>query len=140
MYEVQGVLEGFAARRASPNLDDQDLMKIKKLTEKMEKYYESNNVEKFYESNKEIHDIFLKKSNNQSIYDLVSNLNLRKKLFRYRVTFLAKRDVMKNALDDHKKILNAFLACDADTIERLVREHWISDSRIREFENGYKTV
>ncbi len=140
LYEVQGVLEGFAARRASPNLDNQDLIKIKKLTEKMEKYYESNNVEKFYASNKEIHDIFLKKSNNQSIYDLVSNLNLRKKLFRYRVTFLAKKDVMKNALDDHKKILNAFLARDADTIERLVREHWISDSRIREFENGYKKV
>ena len=38
----------------------------------------------------------------------------------------------------NRKILNAFLARDANTIERLVREHWISDSRIREFENGYK--
>jgi len=140
LYEIQGLLEGFAAKRASLNLNDQDLIKIKKLTEKMEKFFKSNNVEKFYESNKEIHEIFLKKSNNQSIYDLVSNLNLRKKLFRYRVTFLAKKDVMKNALNDHKKILNAFLARDADTIERLVREHWISDSRIREFENGYKKV
>ena len=56
-----------------------------------------------------------------------------------KVLFLADRkDVMKNALNDHKKILNAFLARDADTIERLVREHWISDSRIREFENGFK--
>ena len=104
----------------------------------MEKYFRSNNVEKFYESNKEIHEIFLKKSNNQSIYDLVSNLNLRKKMFRYRVTFLAKKDVMKKALDDHKKILNAFLAHDPDAIERLVRDHWISDSRIKEFENGCK--
>ena len=140
LYEIQGVLEGYAARRASLNLNDQDLSKIKKLTEKMEKYFRSNNVERFYKSNKEIHEIFLKKSNNQSIYDLVSNLNLRKKMFRYRVTFLAKKDVMKKALDDHKKILNAFLARDSDTIERLVREHWISDSRIREFENGYKNV
>jgi DNA-binding GntR family transcriptional regulator len=140
LYEIQGVLEGYAARRASLNLNDQDLSKIKKLTEKMEKYFRSNNVEKFYESNKEIHEIFLKKSNNQSIYDLISNLNLRKKMFRYRVTFLAKKDVMKKALDDHKKILNAFLARDSDTIERLIREHWISDSRIREFENGFKKV
>ena len=140
LYEIQGVLEGYAARRASLNLNDQDLSKIKKLTEKMEKYFRSNNVEKFYESNKEIHEIFLKKSNNQSIYDLISNLNLRKKMFRYRVTFLAKKDVMKKALDDHKKILNAFLARDSNTIERLVREHWISDSRIREFENGFKKV
>ena len=140
LYEIQGLLEGFAARQASSNLTDQDLAKIKKLTEKMEKYFKSNNVEKFYESNKEIHEIFLKKSNNHSIYELVSNLNLRKKLFRYRVTFLAKKDVMKNALDDHKKILNAFLARDADTIEKLVREHWTSDSRIREFKNGYKEV
>lgn len=138
LYEIQGVLEGYAAKQASLNLNDQDLLKIKKLTEKMEKYLTSNNVEKFYESNKEIHEIFLKKSNNQSIYDLVSNLNLRKKMFRYRVTFLAKKEVMKKALDDHKKILNAFLARDPDTIERIIREHWISDSRIREFENGYK--
>ena len=112
----------------------------KKLTEKMEKYFKSNNIEKFYESNKAIHEIFLKKSNNQSIYDLISNLNLRKKLFRYRVTFLARRDVMKKALDDHKKILAAFSARDSDAIEKLIREHWISDSRIREFENGSKTI
>lgn len=140
LYEIQGVLEGYAARRASINLDDQDLLKIKKLTEKMEKYFKSYNVEKFYESNKEIHEIFLKKSNNRSIHDLITNLNLRKKMFRYRVTFLAKKEVMKNALEDHKKILDAFLKRDSDTIERLVREHWISDSRIREFENGYKEI
>ncbi len=140
LYEIQGVIEGYAARRASLNLNDEDLLKLKKLTEKMEKYFRSNNVEKFYESNKEIHEIYLKKCGNQSIYDLVSNLNLRKKMFRYRVTFLAKKDVMKNALDDHKKILNAFLARDSDEIERLVREHWINDSRIREFENDYKKV
>ena len=59
-------------------------------------------------------------------------------MFRNRVTFLAKKDVMKKALDDHIKIFDAFLARDSDTIERLVREHWISDSRIKEFENGYK--
>ena len=106
----------------------------------MEKFFKANNVEKFYESNKEIHEIYLKKCGNQSIYDLVSNLNLRKKMFRYRVTFLAKKDIMEKALDDHKKILNAFLARDPNTIERLVREHWISDSRIKEFENGYKKV
>jgi len=140
LYEIQGVLEGYAARRASFDLNDQDLLKIKKLTENMEKYFRSNNVEKFYKSNKEIHEIFLKKSKNQSIYDLISNLNLRKKMFRYRVTFLAKKNIMEKALDDHKKILNAFLARDSDTVERLVREHWISDSRIREFENGYKKV
>ena len=140
LYEIQGVIEGYAARRASLNLNDKDLLKIKKLTEKMEKYFKANNVEKFYESNKEIHEIYLKKCGNQSIYDLVSNLNLRKKMFRYRVTFLAKKDVMKKALDDHKKILNAFLERDSDTIERLVREHWINDSRIRDFENGYKNV
>ena len=138
LYEIQGVLEGYAARRASLDLNDQDLLKIKNLTEKMEKYFRSNNIEKFYESNKGFHEIFLKKSHNQSIYDLVSNLNLRKKMFRYRVTFLAKKEVMKKALDDHKKILNAFLAHDLDAIEKLVRDHWISDSRIREFENGYK--
>ena len=138
LYEIQGVLEGYAARRACLSLNESELSKIKKLTEKMEKYFVSNNVEKFYESNKEIHEIFLKKSNNQSIYDLVSNLNLRKKMFRYRVTFLARKDVMKKALADHKKILNAFLARDPDKIERLIREHWFSDSRIREFENGYK--
>lgn len=140
LYEIQGVLEGYAAKQASLNMSDQDLLIIKELTEKMEKYLTANNVEKFYESNKEIHEIFLKKSNNQSIYDLISNLNLRKKMFRYRVTFLAKKNVMEKALSDHKKILNAFLARDLDTIERLVREHWISDSRIREFENGFKKV
>lgn len=138
LYETQGVLEGYASRQASLNLNDEHLSTIKKLTKEMETYFKSNNVEKFYEVNEEIHEIFLKGCKNRSIYNLVSNLNLRKKMFRYRVTFLAKKNVMKKALDDHKKILKAFLKRDADAIERLVREHWISDSRIREFENGYK--
>ena len=138
LYETQGVLEGYAARKASFNLTDEHLSAIKKLTKEMEASFKSNNVEKFYEANEGIHEIFLKGCKNRSIYNLVSNLSLRKKMFRYRVTFLAKKNVMKKALDDHKKILKAFLKRDADAIERLVREHWISDSRIKEFENGYK--
>lgn len=137
LYEIQGVLEGYAARRASKDMSDSDLLRIKKLTEKMEKCFSSNNVLKFYKSNQEIHEIFLKNSKNKSLYDHITHLNLRKKMFRYRVGFLAKKSIMKKALDDHKMILNAFLARESETVERLVREHWISDSRTREYEDHY---
>lgn len=136
IYEVQGVLEGYAGRLATLNLNDEHLSEMEKLIEKMQKYLKSNDVNRFYEMNQKAHEIFLKQSGNQLIYDLISKLNLRKKMFRYRVTFLAKKEIMKKAIEDHKKILEGFISRNPDEVEKLVREHWKSDTRITEFESA----
>ena len=134
IYEVQGVLEGFAGRLSTLQLNDKHLSKMVSLIEKMEKYYELNNIDNFYDNNSKIHDIYIKQSGNQLINDLISKLNLRKKMFRYRVTFLSRKEVMKKAIEDHKKILKGFKSRDPDEVEKLIREHWTSDKRIKNFE------
>ncbi|TET75083.1 MAG: GntR family transcriptional regulator [Candidatus Aminicenantes bacterium] len=134
IYEVQAVLEGVAGRLAAPELSEEHLSKMEKLIEDMIKHFKSNNVDKFYEANEKMHEIYLKRSGNELVNDLISKLNLRKKMFRYRVTFLAKRDVMKKAIEDHKKILKGFLSRDPEEVEKLIRDHWKSDTRIKDFE------
>ena len=134
IYDVQAVLEGLAGKLAVPNMDEEHLSKMEKLIKKMSDYFESNKVNKFYEVNEKIHELYIKQSGSQLIYDLVSHLNLRKKMFRYRVTFLSEKEVMEKALEDHKNILKAFLSRDQENVERLIREHWRSDTRIKSFE------
>jgi len=134
IYDVQAVLEGLAGKLALPNMDEEHLSKMEKLIKKMSEYFESNKVNRFYEVNEKIHELYIKQSGSQLIYDLVSHLNLRKKLFRYRVTFLSKKEVMKKAIEDHKDILRAFLSGDQEKVERLIIEHWRSDTRIKSFE------
>lgn len=134
IYDVQAVLEGLAGKLAVPNMDEEHLSKMEKLIKKMSEYFVSNKVNKFYEVNEKIHELYIKQSGSQLIYDLVSHLNLRKKLFRYRVTFLSKKEVMKKAIEDHKDILKAFLSRDQEKVERLIIEHWRSDTRIKSFE------
>ena len=134
IYDVQAVLEGLAGKLALPNMDEEHLSKMEKLIKKMSEYFESNKVNRFYEVNEKIHELYIKQSGSQLIYDLVSHLNLRKKLFRYRVTFLSKKEVMKKAIEDHKDILRAFLSRDQEKVERLIIEHWRSDTRIKSFE------
>ena len=133
IYEVQAALEGFAGRLATLQLNDKHLNKMEKLIEKMEKYYDLNNIDKFYELNETIHELYLKQSGNQLINDIISNIELRKKMFRYRITFLSKKEIMKKAIDDHKNILKGFLSRNPDEVERLIRDHWTNDTRIEEF-------
>jgi DNA-binding GntR family transcriptional regulator len=136
IYDVQAVLEGLAGKLAVPNMNGEHLSKMEKLIKKMSEYFSSNKVDKFYEVNQKIHELYIKQSGSQLIYDLVSRLNLRKKMFRYRVTFLSKKEVMKKALEDHKKILKAFLSRDQEKVERLIIEHWRSDTRMKDFETA----
>ena len=134
IYEVQAVLEGFAGRLATHRLNNEHLQKMKKLVEKMKTYLKLNDVDKFYETNKKMHEIYLNISGNQLINDLITKLNLRKKMFPYRVTFLSKKEVMKKAIKDHEKILREFLSGNPEEVEKSIREHWTSDKRIKEFE------
>jgi DNA-binding GntR family transcriptional regulator len=134
IYDVQAVLEGLAGKLAVPNMNGGHLLEMEKLIRKMSEYFKSNKVDKFYEVNQKMHELYIKQSGSQLIYDLVSHLNLRKKMFRYRVTFLSKRKVMKKALEDHKGILKAFLSRDQEEVERLIIEHWRSDTRMKDFE------
>lgn len=134
IYDVQAVLEGLAGKLAVPNMNGEHFSKMEKLIRKMSEYFKSNKVDKFYEVNQKIHELYLKQCGSQLIYDLVSHLNLRKKMFRYRVTFLSKKKVMKKALEDHKNILKAFLSRDQEKVERLIVEHWRSDTRMKAFE------
>ena len=136
IYEVQAVLEGFAGRLATPRLNEKDLSRMERLTKDMVKHFESNNVDKFYDVNEKMHEIFLKQSGNELLNDLNSKLNLRKKMFRYRVTFLAKREVMKKAIEDHKRILQGFFSRNPEKVEELIRSHWTNDMRIKDFETA----
>ena len=134
IYEVQAVLEGLAGRLATPYLNDGHLLRMEKLIKDMVKHYKSNNIDKFYQANEKMHEIYLKQSGNELVNDSISKLNLRKKMFRYRVTFLAKREVMKRAIEDHKEILKGFLSRNPAKVEKLIRDHWTIDTRIRDFE------
>ena len=134
IYEVQAVLEGFAGRLATHHLNDDHLKRMQKLIEKMKKYLKLNDVDSFYEANEKMHEIYLNLSGNQLINDLIAKLNLRKKMFPYRVTFLSKEEVMKKAIKDHENILRVFLLRDPEEAEKSIREHWTSDKRIEEFE------
>jgi len=134
IYEVQAVLEGLAGRLAVPNMHKEHLLKMEKLIEDMIKHFKSNNVDRFYEANEKMHEIYLKQSGHELVNSLISTLNLRKKMFRYRVTFLAKRDVMEKAIEDHKRILKGFLSRNPEEVEKIIIDHWTSDTRIKDFE------
>jgi len=139
IYDVQAVLEGLAGKLAVPNMNGEHLSKMEKLIKKMSEYFSSNKVDKFYEINEKIHALYIEQSGSQLIHDLVSHLNLRRKMFRYRVTFLSKKEVMEKALEDHKNILRAFLSHDRENVERLIIEHWRSDTRMKDFETAIQS-
>jgi len=133
IYETQAVLEGLLGKLAVPNMTDVHLVKMEKLTKKLADYFKRNKIDKFYETNEKIHEIYIKQSGNDTVKNIISKLNLRKRMFRYRITFLSKREVMEKAIKDHIKIYKAFLSHDQKKVERIISKHWRSDSRSNNF-------
>lgn len=121
LYKARGALEGLCARdftqRASP--DDKEL--LQELAMKMESCVEEGAPERFARLNGEWHTLFVNGSGNQLIGDLVKRLNTPVHHLLFETFYSGGR--LREAIADHRKILDAVLAGDADRAERAMREH-----------------
>jgi DNA-binding GntR family transcriptional regulator len=125
LYEVIGVLDGFAHLLAINHIDEKKLAEIKAYTTKMEKLYNNDMIEEYLHVNGQLHSF---------IWDISSNVKLKLTLentygqiLRYRAERLllcSKPEIIENSMDGHRKIVCAFENRDTENIEMTVRNHW----------------
>jgi len=116
-YEMKGVLEGYAARKAAENLSDHQIDKMEQLNRELRECYETSNISAMLPIHNQFHEIFVKAAGNEQLASLIDNLVSR--FQRYRIALSHTPSILES-VSQHEEIVEAFRARDADRAASLV--------------------
>ena len=119
-YEIKGVIEGYAARRAVNNLKDNDYKKMETLNKELQRLEQTGNRKALHRVHNEFHDVFLKACGNRSLYELAKQIELKCQRGRIALSLLGKIDF---SIKKHAEIIDAFRNQDSLLVEQLVKEN-----------------
>ena len=121
IFTVLALLEGQACRETALKASEGQLEALDSIHMKLERAAEDRDLEQFFAINQSFHDKLQEISNNPWMKRVIDDL--RKVLKLQRRDSLSKRGRLESSLVEHRKILSALLARDADLSEKLMKEH-----------------
>ena len=121
IFTVLALLEGQACRETALKASEGQLEALDSIHMKLERAAADRDLEQFFAINQSFHDKLQEISNNPWMKRVIDDL--RKVLKLQRRDSLSKRGRLESSLIEHRKILSALLARDADLSEKLMKEH-----------------
>lgn len=123
IYEIKATLEGLAARLAAVSLTDADIDKLTEINDQLRSMSlkGERSVNRFFKVHNLFHDIFLRASNNDRLYQL--NCQLMGPFKRFRLASLAIPGRFEEAVATHDKIIEVFKERDAEKAQELVMQN-----------------
>jgi len=121
IYKIRKVLEGLAARAATPIIDDKELEQLDLLLKKAKRSLNNNDCQPYIDSDVMLHNLILKNCQNSRLRSIMANLNTLIHVFRVRVA--RNKEKAKQALNEHGAILNAIKARNPEKTEKMIMEH-----------------
>ena len=128
LYEVREVLDGLAARLAARRIGDAGVKRLERHLGRMRECVESADANQWFPAHVAFHDEIFRVSGNARLRSLSSVVRLS--IRRFHPVLLTEEDRLRNAYAEHREILAAIAARDAETAERLAREHIVNAKEI----------
>lgn len=119
--EVREVLEGFLAGITAPAITEKDLKKMDKLICDMDKLRAERNLLGYSQNNAAFHQIIYDACPNRTSAELIMNLKNQMRKYNSKTILIPGRDECSFA--EHKAILAAFRARDAETAKKVMCLH-----------------
>lgn len=120
-FGIRSVLEGYAARLAAIKHRKKELGPLEKKIEKFQVCLDKGQMSALPKINTEFHDLLYKMGRSQELIKMISMLGDR--IYRFRELMLKDRQIAKVSNEDHRAILELIAKREAESVERLVREH-----------------
>lgn len=121
MFEVMAELECLCGRLAARRLTDVLLVELRAAESGCVAALESGDTDAYYRANESFHNLLYQASGNGFLTGEANRLH--KRLQPFRRLQLRVRGRMVQSMDEHKAILSALEAGDAETAGRLLRDH-----------------
>lgn len=121
IFQIKGVLEGYASRLAINYLNLMDFKRLQEINDAMRACEQSGNVEEYSKLNMQFHLSIYKKIPQRELYDMICGL--WKKWSITRSVFAWEPSIVPSSIQDHEKIIQLLKQKEYDTVEQFVREH-----------------
>ncbi|MHB8983833.1 MAG: GntR family transcriptional regulator, partial [Carboxydocellales bacterium] len=121
VFEIRAALESLAAALAAERITEEELEALERSLVKVAECTEANDLEALITVDTDFHDILYKASRNERLVQIVSNL--REQIQRFRMTSLSQPGRMKDAMEEHRKLVEALSERNIELARTLAREH-----------------
>lgn len=120
VFEVRSALEGLAAGLAAERITSEEMDQLEMSLVKINAISEED-LDAIVEGDACFHEIIYRASRNERLTQIITQL--QEQIRRFRMTSLSRPGRQKNALDEHKKIVEAISDRNVDLAQTLAREH-----------------
>jgi len=121
MVEVRAVLEGLAVRYAARKATEQEIADLQAMVERMDQSLAIADLLAISNINAQLHNTLLRMANHHTVTRLLKRLRANHVRFQYRMILVPGRAV--HSLQEHRAIINAVAAHDAEAAEAAMRQH-----------------
>jgi len=137
-YRVREALETLALRLAVPRLGKDDLAELERLHERMIQHAEAEDRDAFFAANTAFHALIVDRSGNRQLQQFYQPLV--NQMRRYQLRSAQLRGGLSRSCEEHRQILQAIKAGDADQASALLSEHIRVPQRILESDSNVELV
>ena len=117
-----GALESFAARQTCQRITVRQLVELRTLQDRLERYYEASDRLRYTETNRAIHRLMVEASRNPSLISVWAMIIPRAERARSLKNLDPKR--WASSIDSHRKIFSALNARDGELLSSLMQAHF----------------
>jgi len=121
IYRARVALEGISAHDFAVNASDEDLTRLRKLTEELDEAVSGEAHERFNRLNSQWHGLIIEGSRNAIIGELLGRLNVPIQRLLFESFYNSER--LRDAHDGHKLVAEALLRRDGPGAEAAMRRH-----------------
>ncbi len=121
LYQVREALEVAAVRLAVPRLGAGGLARLRGLTDEMASCAQTGRLDEFFEANAAFHDAIFAAAGNGKLCEMYGQLVGQ--MGRYRTRSVAIRGNLQRSVLEHRAVLRAVAAGDAEEAARLLSVH-----------------
>lgn len=121
IFEIRGALEMLAAGLACERITEEELENLERLLVQKWDCLEKDDVKGMIEIDTQFHEALYRASRNDRLVQIISNL--REQIQRFRSTSLASPGRMREAWEEHKKVVEAISERNIPLAQQLAAEH-----------------
>lgn len=129
VYAVREALEGVAARLCAEVASETDRQRLALIEDEFEDAVTGDDVDHIYRLNLELHNEIARSGRNETLIFHLDQVHTT--IQRYGTTTLTYAGRANQAVDEHRSLLRAIDAHDAELAERLARRHIENARKIR---------
>lgn len=118
---VRELLEGLVIREALPHMTDMDFQQMESILAEMQAHLGAGELKEYSLGNWAFHQVIYTKCPNVPAVEIVMSIKNQLKRYNVKTIFIQGRG--EHSYDEHRAILNALEARDADLAEILIRRH-----------------